>query len=142
MSQTATITEEAHTSSSHGIELTHFPSTASHGRSIGSQTKDSIRTPAEAEIGPSDGDGEPPADAHSQVERWNYPRSNVFKLGFAFLSFVIAGMNDGAVGVRINPPLSKTHANSLTGPDSICTFDHYPISDQPLMMYSSKNTTT
>ncbi|OAQ67685.1 major facilitator superfamily transporter [Pochonia chlamydosporia 170] len=113
MSQTATITQEAHASPSDGIELTRFPSTASHGRSIGSQAKDSVRTPAEAEIGPSDGDGEPPADAQSQVERWNYPRSNVFKLGFAFLSFVIAGMNDGAVGALI-PYLEKYYDLNYT----------------------------
>lgn len=41
----------------------------------------------------------PPEDARSQVERWNYPRSNIVKLGFAFLAFMIVGMNDAAVGV-------------------------------------------
>lgn len=43
---------------------------------------------------------EPPPNAQTQVERWNYPKGNVAKLGFAFLSFIIAGMNDAAVGVR------------------------------------------
>lgn len=49
-------------------------------------------------------DGEPPAHAQAETERWNYPRKNIGKLGFAFLSFIIAGMNDAAVGVR--PPIS------------------------------------
>lgn len=43
--------------------------------------------------------GSPPPDAHGEVERWNYPRGNVPRLGFVFLCFIIAGMNDGAVGV-------------------------------------------
>ena len=42
----------------------------------------------------------PPATAQSIQQRWNKPRSNIGRLGFAFLSFIIAGMNDAAVGVR------------------------------------------
>jgi hypothetical protein len=102
MSQTATTTQEAGTSRLHSIELHRLPSTASRDRSTSSQPKGNIQPPAEAEVGTFDGGGEPPADAQGQVERWNYPRSNVLKLGFAFFSFVIAGMNDGAVGVCIS----------------------------------------
>ncbi|ROT42674.1 MFS general substrate transporter [Sodiomyces alkalinus F11] len=39
--------------------------------------------------------------AHGEVERWNYPRGNVLRLAFAFLTFIIAGMNDAAVGALI-----------------------------------------
>ena len=42
----------------------------------------------------------PPATAQSVVQRWNSPKTNIGRLGFAFFSFVIAGLNDGAVGVR------------------------------------------
>lgn len=36
-----------------------------------------------------------------ELQKWNYPKGNVPRLGFAFLSFIIAGMNDAAVGVRV-----------------------------------------
>ncbi|KAH7121757.1 major facilitator superfamily domain-containing protein [Dactylonectria estremocensis] len=49
----------------------------------------------------------------SQVEKWNYPKGNSAKLGFAFLSFIIAGMNDGAVGALI-PYLEKYYDLSYT----------------------------
>lgn len=41
----------------------------------------------------------PPLNAQTQLERWNYPKGNSSKLGFAFLTFIVAGMNDAAVGV-------------------------------------------
>jgi hypothetical protein len=47
-------------------------------------------------------DDVPPPYAQTQAQRWNYPKGNMPKLGFAFLSFVIAGMNDAAVGVCIS----------------------------------------
>lgn len=49
-------------------------------------------------------DDVPPPYAQGEAQRWNYPRGNIMKLGFAFLSFIIAGMNDAAVGV------SKVHS--------------------------------
>lgn len=52
----------------------------------------------------SSSDDVPPPNAQAEVERWNYPKSNVSRLGFAFLSFIIAGMNDAAVGVCVIPP--------------------------------------
>lgn len=42
----------------------------------------------------------PPATAQPIQQRWNKPRGNIGRLAFAFLSFIIAGMNDAAVGVR------------------------------------------
>lgn len=35
------------------------------------------------------------------VQRWNQPSGNIPRLGFAFMSFMIAGMNDAAVGALI-----------------------------------------
>ncbi|KPM44537.1 hypothetical protein AK830_g1999 [Neonectria ditissima] len=58
-------------------------------------------------------DDEPPPNAQTQLERWNYPKGNVAKLGFAFLSFVIAGMNDAAVGALI-PYLEEYYDLSYT----------------------------
>ncbi|KAJ3498481.1 hypothetical protein NLG97_g1084 [Lecanicillium saksenae] len=46
----------------------------------------------------SGGDGAPPADAQNIVERWNHPRGNIGKMAFAFVSFMVAGMNDAAIG--------------------------------------------
>ncbi|KAM0544085.1 hypothetical protein ACHAPJ_011967 [Fusarium lateritium] len=58
-------------------------------------------------------DDVPPPHAQSQAQRWNYPRGNVPKLGFAFLSFIIAGMNDAAVGALI-PSLEEYYDLSYT----------------------------
>jgi hypothetical protein len=49
-------------------------------------------------------DDVPPPYAQGEAQRWNYPKGNMMKLGFSFLSFIIAGMNDAAVGV------SKVHS--------------------------------
>lgn len=46
-------------------------------------------------------DDSPPPEATSTVQRWNHPRGNIPRLGFAFFSFVIAGMNDAAIGALI-----------------------------------------
>lgn len=49
-----------------------------------------------------DDDSPPPGHAtHHELQRWNKPRGNVPRLAFAFLSFVIAGMNDAAIGVSL-----------------------------------------
>ncbi|KAH6867610.1 major facilitator superfamily domain-containing protein [Thelonectria olida] len=58
-------------------------------------------------------EGVPPPNAQSQTERWNYPKGNVGKLVFAFLSSIIAGMNDGAVGALI-PSLEAYYDLSYT----------------------------
>lgn len=41
----------------------------------------------------------PPATAQPVVQRWNSPKGNTFRLGFAFFSFIITGLGDGAIGV-------------------------------------------
>ena len=96
MSHTATATqlESLQAPPPAAIELNHVRS--SSGRPLGAEPKQDGLDMADM---PNLPDEVPPADAHSQVERWNYPKKNVGKLGFAFLSFIIAGMNDGAVGV-------------------------------------------
>ena len=44
-------------------------------------------------------DDDPPADAVSQLQRWNGSRRNVYKTLATFMSFVLLGMNDAAYGV-------------------------------------------
>lgn len=48
------------------------------------------------------GASSPPAPAPASVERlqrWNYPKSNVPKIGACFWSFIVMGANDAAYGV-------------------------------------------
>ncbi|KAK5993095.1 Bypass of stop codon 6-like protein [Cladobotryum mycophilum] len=58
-------------------------------------------------------DGDLPLNARTELERWNRPRANTGRLAFAFLSFVIAGMNDAAVGALI-PSLGTYYDLSYT----------------------------
>lgn len=58
-------------------------------------------------------DATPPPDATGTVQRWNHPRGNIPRLGFAFFSFVIAGMNDAAVGALL-PSLEEYYDLSYT----------------------------
>ncbi|ETI24571.1 hypothetical protein G647_03940 [Cladophialophora carrionii CBS 160.54] len=44
---------------------------------------------------------DPPTDAQPVVQRWNEPRGNIARLGFSFFSFIVTGLNDGAVGALI-----------------------------------------
>ncbi|KIW68574.1 hypothetical protein PV04_04512 [Phialophora macrospora] len=46
-------------------------------------------------------DVDPPTDAQPVVQRWNEPKGNIARLGCAFFSFIVTGMNDGAVGALI-----------------------------------------
>ncbi|TVY79934.1 Bypass of stop codon protein 6 [Fusarium oxysporum f. sp. cubense] len=48
-----------------------------------------------------------------ELQKWNYPKGNVPRLGFAFLSFIIAGMNDAAVGALV-PYLEKYYDLNYT----------------------------
>jgi fucose permease len=70
--------------------------------SSSSEADDDIRT-----------DTTPPPAATSTVQRWNEPRGNIPRLGFAFFSFVIAGMNDAAVGALL-PSLEEYYNLSYT----------------------------
>ncbi|KAK6199138.1 hypothetical protein LQW54_010057 [Pestalotiopsis sp. IQ-011] len=51
---------------------------------------------------PADEDDElpPPSTATSTVQRWNYPRSNIPKVGACFWSFAVMGANDAAYGIE------------------------------------------
>lgn len=53
--------------------------------------------------------GASPSDQPSDVkETWKHPRSNILKTIACFWSFAIAGLNDGAYGVRrLTPALTR-----------------------------------
>lgn len=67
---------------------------------------DSDRKGGVEELARRPSDDVPPPNAQAEIERWNHPRSNIARLAFAFLSFIIAGMNDAAVGVCIPTKLT------------------------------------
>ena len=89
MSRTATTTQ---------LEVNH--STPLENFELGSLAALNGRNVPENSGGETVQDDDPPPNAHGQIERWNYPKGNIWRLAFAFLSFIIAGMNDAAVGVR------------------------------------------
>ena len=43
----------------------------------------------------------PTTQAAEKLERWNHPRSNLFRTAAAFWSFVVMGSNDAAYGALI-----------------------------------------
>lgn len=100
MSTTTTTVRYEARPASEAIELRHLGAGSSSGRQIGPETKEAPHV-EEAGRHASNGDdgGDPPMNAHTEVERWNRPVKNVGRLAFAFVSFAIAGMNDAAVGV-------------------------------------------
>ncbi|KAH6692259.1 major facilitator superfamily domain-containing protein [Plectosphaerella plurivora] len=101
MSQTATITrpEAALTPLSdkptgpEAIELQRIGSKSS---------RRTARRNSSEEEGDLAADQPPPGHvAQSELQRWNHPKGNVTRLGFAFLTFAIAGMNDAAIGALL-----------------------------------------
>ncbi|KIW29516.1 uncharacterized protein PV07_05329 [Cladophialophora immunda] len=56
----------------------------------------------------------PPVTAQPVVQRWNKPRGNIGRLGFAFFSFIVTGLNDGAVGALIPYLETYYHLNYTT----------------------------
>lgn len=42
----------------------------------------------------------PPSTAVNALQKWNYPRINMWRVLAAFWSFFVVGMNDGSYGVR------------------------------------------
>lgn len=84
------------------------PSTS--GRSLGSKVEplqideDSDRN----ETLPS-----PTTVANEELERWNFPRRNVYKVGAAFWALVVAGMNDASYGAII-PYLQTFYGQGYT----------------------------
>jgi hypothetical protein len=67
----------------------------------------------------------PTTQAAEKLERWNSPRTNLYRSGAAFWSFVVMGSNDAAYGALIPYVSSRPLALAM-------------LTDQP----SSKNTTT
>jgi hypothetical protein len=109
MSQTATVTglgEVSPTPVGRSIELQRLSSKNSTAF---------VNDAAASEGQTQPPDVTPPAHAHGEVERWNKPKGNIGRLGFAFLSFIIAGMNDAAIGVP-SPEPSISYEHQLTKP--------------------------
>ena len=117
MSQTATITrpetafslngKDSPSSATNvdGIELQRL---GSKGQRVGSGSDDNgeTRRNSSEEDGAVTADQPLPGQAtHGELQRWNHPKGNVPRLAFAFLSFVIAGMNDAAIGVSTPGPI-------------------------------------
>ncbi|KAJ4164050.1 hypothetical protein LMH87_005740 [Akanthomyces muscarius] len=100
MSQTITATSgPARTSAAPGVFELHTLGGAGNSRK--GRKVDSASFQEEGLISPGSqngGDSVPPPDAQNVVERWNYPRGNIKKMAFAFLSFFVVGMNDAAIG--------------------------------------------
>ncbi|KAK8045618.1 hypothetical protein PG993_005642 [Apiospora rasikravindrae] len=49
---------------------------------------------------PQEDPSSPPPTAAEVVQRWNYPKSNVPKIGACFWSFIVMGANDAAYGIE------------------------------------------
>jgi hypothetical protein len=49
-----------------------------------------------------------PTTSSEKLQRWNHPRTNLFRTLAAFWGFVVMGMNDAAYGVRSSPTLKRT----------------------------------
>jgi hypothetical protein len=48
----------------------------------------------------NDFDLPPPSTAVSQLQKWNSPRINMWRVFSTFYSFIVLGLNDAAYGVR------------------------------------------
>jgi hypothetical protein len=79
-----------------GRTLRELSRRIAHGTPSNTPTPRRVSSDAENNIRD---DVEPPANAQPVIQRWNEPRANIARLGFAFFSFIVTGMNDGAVGV-------------------------------------------
>ena len=67
---------------------------------------DSKANTTDEEIGPVADDQA--AEPHAEIkQKWNYPRQNTYRFLTTIFSFIVMGMNDGAVGVsgpRVSVP--------------------------------------
>ncbi|KAF4831739.1 Bypass of stop codon protein 6 [Colletotrichum siamense] len=102
MSQTATETrvDKRHTAfGPEAYELGRLDS--SHDRPVGDISPKKDGPEEHQSIDSKGGDVTPPPNAHGEIERWNSPKGNMGRLAFCFVSFIIAGMNDAAVGALI-----------------------------------------
>lgn len=98
MSQTATISAEAAPIELGCVNSSQSPRLQENHADLGPNTVAGGNSGDSADAG-AEGSDEAPPNAQSQAERWNRPKGNIGRLAFAFLSFIIAGMNDAAVGV-------------------------------------------
>lgn len=99
MSQTATITRPEAALTPLGDKQTG-PEAIELQRVGSKSSRRTARRNSSEEEGDTAADHPPPGHvAHNEIQRWNYPKGNVTRLAFAFLSFAIAGMNDAAIGV-------------------------------------------
>lgn len=74
------------------IELAPFPdssTTTSVERKLGTTDHENVRD-----------EENPPSTAVNALQKWNYPRANMWRVFACFWSFLVVGMNDGAYGVR------------------------------------------
>lgn len=92
MSTTTTIHAESHVSAAEAIPLESI-----RPRRDAKNAPAAILEPAVENA--ETGSDEPPLNAQGETERWNYPKANIPRLGFCFVSFIVAGMNDAATGV-------------------------------------------
>jgi hypothetical protein len=106
MSHTATATiHSGAISNTEGIFELHRPGSSTDNtpghilRSSAESKRDFVPPREESADNGSPDDSELPTNAQTEVERWNYPRGNVGKIIFAFISCMVSGMNDAAVGV-------------------------------------------
>jgi hypothetical protein len=60
------------------------------GENLGSITLEDVRQ-----------DAMPPSQAVEALQRWNFPRINMWRVFATFWSFLIVGMNDGSYGVSL-----------------------------------------
>ncbi|KAJ0382709.1 hypothetical protein COL922a_011991 [Colletotrichum nupharicola] len=102
MSQTATETRVDTRHTAFGPEAYELGRVgSSHGRSVGDISPKKDGPEEHQSIDSKGGDVTPPPNAHGEIERWNSPKGNMGRLAFCFVSFIIAGMNDAAVGALI-----------------------------------------
>jgi hypothetical protein len=43
----------------------------------------------------------PPGNVFPAMERWNHPKSNIYKIAATFWAFLVMGANDAAYGVSL-----------------------------------------
>jgi hypothetical protein len=70
-----------------------------------------------------DGSLPSPTTATEELQRWNYPKKNMFRTFAAFWGFIIMGANDAAVGVCLMPENTNSRRMlTVTGSPTICTY--------------------
>jgi hypothetical protein len=73
------------------------------------------------------------------LERWNYPRSNLYRIGATFFSFLVLGANDAAYGVS---PVPGPELTTLTPVGTYPLRTCFPFQGGLTDRTSSRDTTT